>query len=115
MFKSKNLSKSKKSSKSKKTVRSSNFFIFRARLVFTKIRQVFVKAPILYHFDPKHYIWVETDVSGYAIGVILSQLILDNLSQWHLVIFFFQKIIPAETKYKTHNDEILAIVEAFKT
>ena len=29
--------------------------------------------------------------------------------------FFLQKMIPAETKYKTQNSELLAIVEAFKT
>ena len=50
------MSKSKKSSKSKKTVRSSDFLIPRARLAFTKLRQVFVKAPILYHFDPERHI-----------------------------------------------------------
>ena len=55
------------------------------------------------------------DVSGYTIGRIFSQLTLDNLGQWHLVAFFSQKIIPAETRYKTHNNELLAIVEAFKT
>ena len=29
--------------------------------------------------------------------------------------FFFYKMIPAETKYKMHNGELLAIVETFKT
>ena len=29
--------------------------------------------------------------------------------------FFLQKMIPAETRYKTDNGELLAIVEAFKT
>ena len=66
------LSKSKNLSKSKKTVRSSDFFIFRAKLAFTKLRQAFIKAPILYHFDPEHHIRVETDVSGYTIGGIFS-------------------------------------------
>ncbi len=29
--------------------------------------------------------------------------------------FFFQKIIPLETRYKTHDSELLAIVKVFKT
>ena len=51
-----------------------SFFIPKARLAFTQLRQVFVKAPILHHFDPESYIRIETDTSGYAIGGVLSQL-----------------------------------------
>ena len=108
-------SKSKKSSKSKKTVGSSNFLTFKARLAFTELRQTFVKAPILHHFDPERHIRVETDTSGYAIGGVLSQLTSDDLGQWYLVTFFFQKMILAKTRYETHNDELLTIIEAFKT
>ncbi len=38
-----------------------------------------------------------------------------KIGQWHLVAFFSQKIIFAETRYETHNQELLAIVEVFKT
>ena len=55
------LSKSKNLSKSKKTVRSLGFLNPRAKLAFTKLRQVFLKAPILNHFDPERHIWIETD------------------------------------------------------
>ena len=73
-----------------------------------------MKAPILYHFDPERHIRIEMDASSYAISEVLSQLTSDNLSQWHPVAFFLRKIIPAETRYETHNGELLAIVEAFK-
>ena len=106
MFKSKNLSKFKK------TV-GSNFLTLRARLAFTKLRQAFVKAPILYHFDSEDYIRVKTNVSGYAIGGVLNQLTLNNLRQWHPVVFFLQNMISAKTRYETHNNELLAIVEVF--
>ena len=102
-----------------------SFFIPKARLAFTQLRQVFVKAPILHHFDPESYIRIETDASGYAIGGVLSQLFSgarpdgvvtkDDLGQWHPVAFFSRKMIPAETRYETHDGELLAIVEAFKT
>ena len=38
-----------------------------------------------------------------------------DFGQWHLVAYFSRKMIPVETRYKTHDAELLAIVEAFKT
>ena len=70
-------SKSKNSSKSKKT--ESGFLTSGARKAFTELRQAFIKAPILHHFDPERHIWVETDASGYPIGGVLSQLTSDDL------------------------------------
>ena len=64
-FKSKNLSKSKK-------MVGLDFLTPGARLTFTKLRQMFVKTPILHHFDLKRHFRIETDVSGYAIGEVLS-------------------------------------------
>ena len=49
------------------------------------------------------------------MGKVLSQLISDNLDQWYPVAYYSRKIILAKTWYKTHNSELLAIVEAFKT
>ena len=108
-------SKSKNLSKSKKIVRSSDFLTLGAKLVFTKLSKAFLKALILHHFNTEHHIRIETDASGYAIGGVLSQLIPDHSGQWHLVAFFFFKMISAETRYETHNVEFLAIIEAFKT
>ena len=49
----------------------------------------------------------------------MSQLTSGHLTsdqgQWHLVAYFSRKMIPAEMRYKTHDGELLAIVEAFKT
>ena len=84
-------------------------------MAFTELRQAFIKAPILHYFDLKCHIPVETDISGYAIDEVLSQLISDDLGQWHPLAFFSRKMIPAETRYETHNGELLAIIKAFKT
>ena len=75
---------------------------------------MFVEALVNY-VDPKRYIWLETDVSGNAIGGILGQLTLDDLGWWNLVVYFSQKMIPAEIWYKTHDGKLLIIVEVFKT
>ena len=135
-----NLAKSKKSklTKPKKSDLSNakadsrtDFLIPKARKALIHLQKAFTKALILRHFDPERHIWIETDTLGYAIGKIFSQLTLDQLSsnhvtyenhfskskigQWHPVAFFSQKMILAKTQYKTHNQELLAIVEAFKT
>ena len=61
---------------------------------------------------------------GYAINDVLSQLISGtslnmvvikaDLSLWHLIVFFFRKIFPIKTKYKTYDSKLLVIVKAFK-
>ena len=93
------------------------------------MRQAFTEAPILRHFDPECHIRIETDASGYAIGGVLSQLTSDQVTldsesnptkksdfgQWHPIVYFSRKMIPAEMRYETHDGELLAIVEAFKT
>ena len=67
-----NLFKSKNSSKS-------DFFTLGAKLAFTKLRQTFVKAQILYPFNLERHIRIEMDASGYAIDRVLSQLTLNDL------------------------------------
>ena len=108
LFKSKNLSKSKK------TIES-DFLTPGAKLAFTKLRQAFVKALILHHFDSECHIRIKTDASSYAISGVFSQLTLDDLDRWHPVAFFSHKMIPAETRYKRHDGKYLAIIETFKT
>ena len=108
--------KVQKRSKSKNLSKSTlDFLTPGAKLAFTKLRQAFLKAPIFHHFDPKSHIQIETDASGYAIGGVFSQLISHDSGQWHPVAFFSRKMILAETRYKIHDNELLAIVKAFKT
>ena len=86
---------------------------------------MFTKAPIFQNFNLKYHIWFETNVSGYAISRLLSQLTSKtnpggvitkaDLGQWYSVVFFFRKMIPNKTWYKNHDGKLLAIIEAFKT
>ena len=92
----------------------SNYLTPDAKKAFDQLRQAFTEALILQHFDLEKYIQVEIDAFGHAIGRVLSQLTNDS-GQWHLLAYLLRKIILAKTQYKTHNDELLAIVEAFKT
>ena len=101
--------------RSKNSNKTMGYLTSKARLAFTQLKKAFTKAPILQYFDPECHIQIKTDPSGYAISGVLSQLTSDNLGQLHLVAFYLQKKISAETWYKTHNGGFLAIVEAFKT
>ncbi len=134
--KSKNSAKAKtlkfvKTTSSPGTALEAWFFLtLEAKLAFIRLKQAFTEAPILHHFDPERHIRIETDASGYAIGRLLSQLTSDqrlsesdenfssksnDVGQWHPVAFFSRKMILAETRYKTNDQELLAIVETFKT
>lgn len=39
---------------------------------FIHLSKVFTKAPILYHLNPKPYIQIKNDASGFSIGEILN-------------------------------------------
>ncbi|ESK81555.1 gag polymerase env [Moniliophthora roreri MCA 2997] len=56
---------------------------------------------------------IETDTSNYAIATILS-ITLSN-RELHPVAFLSQTLTGAELNYNTHNKELLAIFEAFKS
>ncbi len=131
------MTKSKKSDLSKASFAKVNssrtdFLTPEAKKAFIYLRKAFIKTLILRHFDIKCHIRIKTDASGYAIGGVLSQMTSDQhssdyvthkdpncskskIGQWHPIAFFSQKMIPTETRYKTHNQELLAIVDAFKT
>ena len=98
-----------------KAARDSDYLISDAKNAFNYLRHTFTQAPILQHFDLERHIRIETDASGYAVGGVLSQLILDDLGWWHPVAYYSLKMILAKTSYKTHDAELLAIVEVFKT
>ena len=120
----KNSSKSGNSPNFGATEAGPSFLTPEARSAFNRLRLAFTEAPILWHFDPECHIRIKTDASGYAIGGVLSQLASGtspdgvvtkaDLGQWHPIAFFSRKMIPAETRYETHDGKLLAIVKAFK-
>ena len=89
--------------------------ISEAGAAFQLLKTVFTTTLILRHYDPELRIIVETDVSGYATAAILSQFISDgDHIAWHLVVFFSKKMSDIETRYNTHDKELLAIILAFR-
>ena len=49
-----------------------SFLTLDAWIVFNCLWLAFIKALILWHFDPECYIWNEIDISSYAIDSVLS-------------------------------------------
>lgn len=108
------------------------FFIPGVKEAFLHLWKAFTNANICRCFDVEFHTHIKTDILGYVNDGIFSLITSDQrslnyvthqdlgsskseMSQWYLVAFFFKKMICAEIPYKTHNQELLAIVETFKT
>ena len=48
------------------------FLIFNAKKAFNHLKQAFIKASIVQHFNSKCHIWIEINVLGYAISKVLN-------------------------------------------
>jgi hypothetical protein len=77
------------------------------------LKKAFMSTPVLTHWIPDAPIIVETDASDYAIARILS-IVCPN-SELHLVVFYSRTLSAPELNYDTHDKELLAIYEAFRT
>ena len=83
------------------------------RRSFNRLKEAFTTAPILTHYQPGALITIETDASDYVIAGILSIACSDGEIQ--LVAFYSHTLTVPELNYDTHDKELLAIFEAFKT
>ncbi len=72
----------------------------------------FTSAPILIHLDPTKPFIVETDVSNFALGAILSQFGIDGLL--HPIAFYSRKLTSANIIYQVYDQDLLAIITAFE-
>ena len=79
---------------------------------FIKLKEAFLKASTLAHFDPELETWVETDASDYVVAAILSQKDIHGVLR--PVAYLSKKMTPQECNYEIYNKELLAIVRAFE-
>ena len=86
--------------------------------MFRRFIKTFTKAFMLIHFDFRNLIRIEIDASGFVIAAILFQFITLVIgvkqAQWHSIAFCSKKMIFAEIRYETHDQELLFIVAAFQ-
>jgi hypothetical protein len=81
------------------------------------LKKFFIIIFILRMFDSLFRIKLETNVSGFAIKAVISQLFHDLIhgrDDWHFITFWSRKMTGAERNYETHDGKLLAIVLAFK-
>ena len=96
-----------------KDVKMSSFiWLSEAKQAFNQLRDVFMRASILKHFDSKRHIHIEINAFNYAVASILSQS--DDEDQWHSIAFWFRMMIDVERNYETHDQKLLVIVAMFK-
>lgn len=79
---------------------------------FTELKDLFINAPILAHFEEDRETVVEADASGWATGAVLSQYGPDR--QLRPCAYLSQKLSPAESNYEIHDKELLAIIRALR-
>ena len=84
----------------------------RQQRAFDALKLALKTAPILRLADPDRPYVVHTDASGFATGAVLQQ---DYGTGLQPIAFMSKKMVPAETRYPVHEQELLAIVEALAT
>jgi len=76
------------------------------------LKQAFTTAPVLTHWVPDQQIIVETNTSDYTLDAVLFIYMNGDI---HSVAYHSWTFTPPELNYDTHDKELLAIFEAFKT
>jgi len=79
---------------------------------FQNLKKAISSEPVLIIPDPTKPFEVETDASGYAMGGQLTQR--DEQNRPHPVAFFSKKFHGPEINYGIPDQELMAIIEAFK-
>ena len=85
-----------------------------AQQLFWVLKDTFIQAPLMKHFDKFLPAWVEVDASGDTVAAILTQQHqFNDEAHWHPVTYWSRKLEPAEQNYETGEQEMLTIVSAF--
>ena len=79
---------------------------------FQSLKDAMQRHPVLILPDPKLPFVVHTDASGFAVGAVLMQ---DQGKGLQPIAYLSKKMQPAETRYPTHEQELLAIICALKS
>ena len=82
------------------------------RDAFLMLKTAMMAGPVLVLPDPSLPYVVHTDASGFATGAVLQQ---DQGSGLQPIAFMSKKMLDAETRYPTHEQELLAIIHALGT
>ena len=79
---------------------------------FRRLKRAVSQGPVLVLPNPDLPFVVHTDASGFGVGAVLSQ---DHGKGLQPVAYLSKKMLDAETRYPTHEQELLAIIVALKS
>ena len=75
---------------------------------FKKLKEQFIKKPVLVALDLDKKMRMEVDMSDYATGEVLSIECKDGL--WRPVAFLSKSLNETKRNYKIHDKKMLAII-----
>jgi len=78
---------------------------------FDELKEIITSTPVLAFSDHNKPKMIETDISKFAYGAILSQL---EGEVWKPLAFMSRTMQPAEVHYDVHDKELLVIIKALK-
>ena len=81
------------------------------RMLFKKLKELFIVELILKIYTLSLPIVVKTDVLDFALSIYLVQKYSDGQ---YLIAYYSRKMTPLELNYDIYNKELLGIVTAFK-
>ena len=82
-----------------------------AQAAFTKLKIVFIEAPVLAYPDPSYPFLLDTDASNVGIGAVLSQVVEGRERP---VAYFSSALSHPQRNYCVTRRELLAVVKAVK-
>jgi len=78
---------------------------------FLELKKACSNYPVLRTPDWTKQFVMETDASGYALGVVIAQEFEDGI---HPIAFHSRSLLPAEKNYDAHDKELAGIIFGFK-
>ena len=78
---------------------------------FLRLKEVCSSYPVLRTPNWSKQFIMETDASGYALGVVITQEFEDRV---HPIAFHSRSLLPAEKNYNAHDKERAAVIFGFK-
>jgi len=78
---------------------------------FLELKRMCSSYPVLRTPDWTKQFVMETDASGYALGVVIAQEFEDGI---HPIAFHSRSLLPAEKNYDAHDKELAGVIFGFK-
>jgi hypothetical protein len=79
--------------------------------VFEELKRICAKEPVLHTPDWNKPFIMETNASGYALGVVITQEYEDGI---HPIAFHSHSLLDAKKNYDAYDKEMLGVIYGLK-